>query len=81
MADPTLPASPKCAHEDLGEPLLEVRDVSFGYGPELVLEGVNLAIYPRDYLAILGPNGGGKSTLLRLLVGDQPLQLRAGVFQ
>lgn len=69
MADPTVPASPKCAHEDLGEPLLEVRDVSFGYGAELVLEGVNLAIYPRDYLAILGPNGGGKTTLIKLLLG------------
>ena len=51
------------------EPVLEARNLTFGYGPHLVLEGVDLAIYPRDYLAILGPNGGGKTTLVKLLLG------------
>ena len=50
-------------------PLLEVRDLTFGYGNEVVLDRVSLAIYPRDYLAVIGPNGGGKTTLLKLLLG------------
>jgi zinc transport system ATP-binding protein len=57
------------AAPSLEQPLLEARDVTFGYGPEVVLEHVNLAIYPRDYLAIIGPNGGGKTTLLKLFLG------------
>ncbi len=55
--------------EPVEEPLLEARGVTFGYGPEVVLEGVDLSIYPRDYLAIIGPNGGGKTTLLKLFLG------------
>jgi zinc transport system ATP-binding protein len=51
------------------EPVLEVRGLTFGYGPEVVLDRVDLAIYPRDYLAIIGPNGGGKTTLVKLLLG------------
>jgi zinc transport system ATP-binding protein len=66
---PSPPAAPVGLTEEPGEPLIEVREVSFGYGAELVLEGVNLAIYPHDYLAILGPNGGGKTTLIKLLLG------------
>ncbi len=54
---------------DETEPLIEARGVSFGYGADLVLENVDLAIYPKDYLAILGPNGGGKTTLVKLLLG------------
>jgi zinc transport system ATP-binding protein len=61
-------AAPKASAED-AEPLLEVRDLTFGYGSEVVLERVNLPIYPRDYLAIIGPNGGGKTTLVKLMLG------------
>lgn len=53
---------------ETGAPLLEVRDLSFGYGHELVLEGVSLPVWPRDYLAIIGPNGGGKTTLVKLML-------------
>jgi zinc transport system ATP-binding protein len=34
-----------------------------------VLKGVNLSVHPRDFLAIIGPNGGGKTTLLKLMLG------------
>ncbi len=51
------------------EPLVEVRDVTFGYGREVVLDRVSLAIQPRDFLAIIGPNGGGKTTLLKAILG------------
>jgi zinc transport system ATP-binding protein len=49
---------------------LELRDVSFGYddGPP-VLTGVDLAVKAGELLAIAGPNGGGKTTLVRLALG------------
>jgi zinc transport system ATP-binding protein len=50
-------------------PLLELRDVQFSYGAAPVLQNVNLAITSREPLSIVGPNGGGKTTLLRLLLG------------
>jgi zinc transport system ATP-binding protein len=50
-------------------PLVEVRDLSFGYGSQPVLEDVDLTIGGRDFLALLGPNGGGKTTLLKLVLG------------
>ena len=50
-------------------PALALRGVTAGYDGTPVLEDVDLAIGPRDYLAILGPNGGGKTTLLRVFLG------------
>lgn len=51
-------------------PLLQIRDVSFSYTQQSpALERVNLDIFPEDFLAIIGPNGGGKSTLLKLMLG------------
>jgi len=50
-------------------PVIAVRDLTFGYGREVVLDHVNLEIQPRDFLAIIGPNGGGKTTLLKVILG------------
>lgn len=50
-------------------PLLELRDVDFAYSGQPVLQGVNLEVRNREPLSIVGPNGGGKTTLLRLLLG------------
>jgi zinc transport system ATP-binding protein len=49
--------------------LISVRELTFGYGRQPVLEGVSLKIHPGDFLAIIGPNGGGKSTLIKLVLG------------
>jgi zinc transport system ATP-binding protein len=50
-------------------PFLSARGLRFGYGSEIVLDGVDLDIEPRDFLAIIGPNGGGKTTLVKILLG------------
>ncbi len=49
--------------------IIELKDVSFSYSKELVLEHVNLNIHQGDYLGIIGPNGGGKTTLLKIMLG------------
>jgi energy-coupling factor transport system ATP-binding protein len=52
-----------------GQPLIELRDVEFGYTDEPVLRGVSLKVYPGDRIALLGPNGSGKSTLVKQMIG------------
>lgn len=52
-----------------GEAVIELDDVTFGYGRETVLDGVSLKIARRDFLAVIGPNGGGKTTLLKVILG------------
>jgi zinc transport system ATP-binding protein len=49
--------------------LLEVERVTFGYDRRPVLEDVSLLVREGDFLAILGPNGGGKTTLLKIILG------------
>lgn len=49
--------------------LFEVRNLSFTRGGNEVLKSVNLSILEGEYCAIIGPNGGGKTTLVRLLMG------------
>jgi len=49
--------------------IIEIRDVSFLYGNEKILEGVNLSIHKGDYLGVVGSNGSGKTTLLRIILG------------
>ena len=48
---------------------IEVQGLSFGYGDELVLNQMNLSIVPGEKVAIVGASGGGKSTLVQLLLG------------
>ncbi len=46
-----------------------LEGVSFSYGGPLVLEEVNLRVARGDFVAVVGPNGGGKTTLVRLILG------------
>ena len=57
----------------LGSKVIELDDVTFGYGEpgEAVLEGVKLALDPRERLGVVGLNGSGKSTLLEILAGHR----------
>ncbi len=50
--------------------ILEIKDLDYSYNNKVnVLENINLHINHDDFLAIIGPNGGGKSTLLKLILG------------
>jgi zinc transport system ATP-binding protein len=53
----------------MSAPLIELKDVSFSYGSEPVLERINLDINAGEYVGVIGPNGGGKTTLIRLILG------------
>ncbi len=55
--------------EPMGSPLLELSDVQAGYGSKVVLRDLNLSIQADDRIALLGQNGNGKTTLLRILSG------------
>lgn len=60
-------------------PLLTVEDLTVGYGGPPVLTGVGFTAHPGQRIALLGPNGGGKTTLLRALLGE--LRATAGRVQ
>ncbi len=54
----------------MGNKILELKDINVGYTPDNpVLKGVNLEVYEKDFLGIIGPNGGGKTTLLKTILG------------
>jgi phospholipid/cholesterol/gamma-HCH transport system ATP-binding protein len=50
-------------------PLVHLDRVFLRFGDKLVLDDINLKIFPKDRLVVLGQSGGGKSTMLRLILG------------
>ncbi len=50
-------------------PAVLIKDLSFSYDGFPVLEDVNLSISQGDFVSVVGPNGGGKTTLLKLILG------------
>ena len=51
------------------EPVIQLDDVHFAYDDVPVLRGADLQVARRDFLSVVGPNGGGKTTLLKLMLG------------
>jgi zinc transport system ATP-binding protein len=49
--------------------IIEVKNVSFSYSGEEVLSYVSLNVHKGDYIGLIGPNGGGKTTLLKIMLG------------
>jgi ABC-type Mn2+/Zn2+ transport system ATPase subunit len=54
------------------KPLIQLKDVSIGYFDVGFLKSINLSIERRDFWGIIGPNGGGKSTLIKTILGLIP---------
>jgi ATP-binding cassette, subfamily F, member 3 len=51
--------------------LLQVRGIAKSFGSRLILDGLDLDVEPGARLGLIGPNGGGKSTLLRIVAGEE----------
>ncbi|CRI66342.1 ABC transporter related protein [Thiocapsa sp. KS1] len=51
------------------DPVISIRDLGFSYGESPVLEAVDLEILDGEFVGLVGPNAGGKSTLLKLILG------------
>ncbi len=49
--------------------VIDIKNLSFSYDRDVILENITLHVEELDFLAIIGPNGGGKSTLLKLILG------------
>ena len=49
--------------------LVELKAVSAGYGDELALKDVNFTVLEHDFIGVIGPNGGGKTTLVKIILG------------
>ena len=57
------------AKESVLKEIIKIRNLNFSYDKQVVLEDINLDYSSDEFLAIIGPNGGGKSTLLKLILG------------
>ena len=49
--------------------LITLKNITAGYDNQTVLQNVNLTINEGDFIGIIGPNGGGKTTLLKIILG------------
>ena len=54
------------------EAIVSLKNVTVKYDETIALEGASLDIYPSDFLGIIGPNGGGKTTLVKAILGAVP---------
>ena len=54
----------------INNPIIKINNISFAYQKEnKILENINLEVFGNDFLGIIGPNGGGKTTLLKIILG------------
>jgi zinc transport system ATP-binding protein len=51
------------------DPLIKIKNLTVGYDRTPVLQNINLEIFENDFLGVIGPNGGGKTTLLKAILG------------
>ncbi|MDP6039210.1 MAG: metal ABC transporter ATP-binding protein [Candidatus Latescibacteria bacterium] len=50
-------------------PIVELKNISFAYNGTSVLSNIDFTVQTNDFLALIGPNGGGKTTLIKLILG------------
>ncbi len=53
----------------MNPPVIDIHDLCFSYSGKEVLHEINLSVNKKDFIAVIGPNGGGKTTLLKLVLG------------
>jgi len=69
LSEPARRASPPCSHRPTREAVISWEGVSLDYDRRSVLSGVDLAVGPGEWLAVAGPNGSGKTSLVELALG------------
>ncbi|MCK4973647.1 MAG: ATP-binding cassette domain-containing protein, partial [Sulfurimonas sp.] len=50
-------------------PIFDIKNLNFSVKGQNILSNISLKIFSSEYIAIIGPNGGGKTTLIRMLLG------------
>lgn len=50
-------------------PLIDIRHLTVGYEENIILSDVSMTIHDKDFIGVIGPNGGGKTTLLKAILG------------
>lgn len=59
-------------HNAVSAPVISLQDVTFSFGSDTVFRNLSLDVRQGEYLGVIGPNGGGKSTLIKMMLGLLP---------
>ncbi len=57
----------------MNKSIVDIQDLSIGYENQVILKQINFSISPNDFIGVIGPNGGGKTTLIKAILGLLPI--------